>query len=325
MGTIFLIDFINQSAMTLTELKYIVAVAQHQHFGRAATACCVTQPTLSLGIKKLESELSASLFERGTRNELKVTRIGHVIIEQAQKVLDQAEKIKQLANSQKDPLAGALHLGAIYTIAPYILPSLIPRIHQRAPQMPLMIEENLTAVLTEQLKQGKVDVIIIALPFDEPGISTLAIYDEPFVVAVPKMHPWSKREFIPANELATESLLLLGPGHCFRDQVLQSCPDCQTSSNLQRGLQGSSLETIRHMVATGSGITVLPSSSNSDITQSNLLSMISFENPAPTRRVALAWRKSFTRTAAIEALRDEILQCPLNGVSMLPDESINHS
>ena len=310
--------------MTLTELKYIVAVAQHQHFGRAAAACHVTQPTLSLGIKKLESELSVSLFERGTRNELKVTGVGSQIIEQAQKVLDQADRVKQLANSQQDPLAGELRLGAIYTIAPYILPSLIPRIHQRAPQMPLMIEENLTAVLTEQLKQGQVDVIIIALPFDEPGIATLAIYDEPFVVAVPKQHPWSQRKSIPANELASESLLLLGPGHCFRDQVLQSCPDCQTSSNLQRGLQGSSLETIRHMVATGSGITVLPSSSNSGMTESNLLSIIPFKNPAPTRKVALAWRKSFTRTAAIEALRDEILQCPLNGVSMLTNESINN-
>lgn len=311
--------------MTLTELKYIVAVAQHQHFGRAAAACHVTQPTLSLGIKKLESELSVSLFERGTRNELKITCMGSRIIEQAQKVLDQADEIKQLANSQQDPLAGALRLGAIYTIAPYILPSLIPRIHQRAPQMPLMIEENLTAVLTEQLKQGKVDVIIIALPFNEPGINTLAIYEEPFVVAVPKEHPWSQRKSIPANELATESLLLLGPGHCFRDQVLQSCPDCQTSSSLQQGLQGSSLETIRHMVATGTGITVLPSSSNSDITESNLLSMIPFKNPAPGRKVALAWRKSFTRTVAIEALRDEILQCRLNGVSMLANEKIDYS
>jgi len=310
--------------MTLTELKYIVAVAQHQHFGRAAEACHVTQPTLSLGIKKLEEELDVSLFERGTRNELKITGMGERIVEQAQKILDQADTLKQLANSQQDPLSGPLRLGAIYTIAPYLLPELIPRIHKRAPQMPLMIEENYTAVLAEQLKQGKLDVIIIALPFQQTGVVTQSVYDENFIIATPKKHPWAKRKSVPANDLATESLLLLGPGHCFRDQVLQSCPDCQTSSGLQQSLQGSSLETIRHMVATGTGITVLPSSCNHSRSENNLLAMIPFDKPAPTRRVALAWRKSFTRPEAIEALRNEILQCHLTGVAMLPDETIHY-
>ena len=309
--------------MTLTELKYIVAVAQYHHFGRAAEACHVTQPTLSLGIKKLEEELEVELFERGARNELKITPLGQQIIEQAQTVLDQADYLKQLAKEHQDPLSGALRLGAIYTIAPYVLPELIPRIHKRAPQMPLLIEENFTAVLAEQLKQGKVDVILIALPFSEPGIVTQAVYDEPFIVATPKQHEWSRRKAIPANDLAEQSLLLLGPGHCFRDQVLQSCPDCQTSGNLQLSLAGGSLETIRHMVATGAGITVLPSSSNSQPAKNSLLSMIPFEKPAPMRRVALAWRKSFTRPQAIEALRDEILQCRLHGVSMLRDAEIN--
>ena len=311
--------------MTLTELKYIVAVAQYHHFGRAAEACHVTQPTLSLGIKKLEEELGVNLFERGARNELKITALGERIIEQAQKVLDQADMVKQLAQTHQDPLSGPLRLGAIYTIAPYVLPELIPRIHRRAPQMPLLIEENFTAVLAEQLKQGKVDVIMIALPFHEPGIVTQAVYDEPFVVAAPRQHPWSSRQQIPANDLANESLLLLGPGHCFRDQVLQSCPDCQTSGNLQQSLAGGSLETIRHMVATGAGITVLPSSSNNGPGENNLITMIPFEQPAPTRRVALAWRKSFTRPEAIEALREEILQCELNDVSMLRDEPIRYS
>ena len=311
--------------MTLTELRYIVAVAQHQHFGRAATACHVTQPTLSLGIKKLEEELDVSLFERSARNELKITARGAPIIEQAQKVLEQAEVIKQLADAQQDPLSGPLRLGAIYTIAPYLLPELIPRIHKRAPQMPLMIEENFTAVLADQLKQGKLDVIIIALPFEESGIVTQAIYDESFIVATPRQHPWSQRATIEANELANESLLLLGPGHCFRDQILQNCPACQTSGNLQKGLEGSSLETIRHMVATGTGITVLPSSSNTPSSNNDLLSLIPFEQPAPSRRVALAWRKSFTRPDAIEALRTEILHCQLTGVDMLNDEAIRFS
>jgi len=309
--------------MTLTELRYIVAVAQHGHFGRAAKACHVTQPTLSLGIKKLEEELGVSLFERGARNELRITIAGENIVEQAQKILEQVDVIRQMAQTNQDPLSGALRLGAIYTIAPYLLPDLIPRIHKRAPQMPLLIEENFTAVLSEQLKQGKLDVIIIALPFDEPGIITQAVYDEPFVVATPKDHPWSKKKSIPANDLAKENLLLLGPGHCFRDQVLQNCPDCHTSGNLQQSLAGGSLETIRYMVATGTGITVLPSSSNTHSIKTNLLSMVPFKHPAPTRRVALAWRKSFTRPEAIEALRNEILKCQLFDVTMLEDEEVN--
>ena len=307
--------------MTLTELRYIVAVAQHQHFGRAAVACHVSQPTLSLGIKKLEEELGVELFERGVRNELRITPVGDRIIEQAQRVLEQASVIKQLASNRDDPLAGPLRLGAIYTIAPYLLPQLIPRIHRRAPEMPLLIEENFTAVLSDQLKQGKVDVIIIALPFAAPGIVTQAVYDEPFMVATPKDHEWAKRKQVDTAELAEQRLLLLGPGHCFRDQVLQTCPMCQTSGSLQQELAGTSLETIRHMVATGAGITVLPSSSGRGA-KNNLLNYIPFKRPAPTRRVALAWRKSFTRPQAIEALRTEILKCKLNEVVMLENESI---
>lgn len=306
--------------MTLTELRYIVAVAQYQHFGRAADACHVTQPTLSLGIKKLEEDLGVEIFERGARNELKITASGERIIEQAQRVLDETSIIRQIADNQRDPLSGALRLGAIYTIAPYLLPDLIPRIHKRAPTMPLLIEENYTAVLAEQLKQGKVDIIIIALPFKEAGIVTQAVYDEPFVVVTPTRHEWSQRSAINPNELATESLLLLGPGHCFREQVLQGCPDCKTSG-MTSALQGGSLETIRHMVATGAGVTVLPSSSYNQATRNPLLAMIPFAKPAPMRRVALAWRKSFTRPEAVEALRQEILQCKLNGVTMLPHES----
>lgn len=308
--------------MTLTELKYIVAVAQHKHFGRAAKACFVSQPTLSLGIKKLEDELGLNIFEREARNELRITEQGSQIIEQAQKVLDQAAHLKILAQTQQDPLAAPLRLGAIYTIAPYLLPELIPLLHKRAPQMQLRLEENFTAVLSEQLKQGKLDVIIIALPFKEPGIVTQAVYDEPFEAVVPAQHNWVNRESINATELAQESLLLLGPGHCFRDQVLQSCPDCSSSGHLQESLAGGSLETIRHMVASGTGITVLPSSSNQQTMPNALIKMVPFSDPAPARRVGLAWRKGFTRPEAIEVLRQEILKCSLNGVTMLENESI---
>ena len=307
--------------MTLTELKYIVAVAQHKHFGHAAKACFVSQPTLSLGIKKLEEELGLIIFEREARNELRITEQGERIIEQAQKVLDQAAHLKIMAQTQQDPLAAPLRLGAIYTIAPYLLAQLIPLLHKRAPQMQLRLEENFTAVLSEQLKQGRLDVIVIALPFNEPGIITQALYDEPFEAALPINHHWSNRTSIKATELAEESLLLLGPGHCFRDQVLQSCPDCSNSGNLQESLAGGSLETIRHMVASGTGITVLPSSSHQQPAYNSLIKMIPFSEPAPKRRVALAWRKGFTRPEAIEVLRQEILNCKLSGVTMLEDEA----
>lgn len=308
--------------MTLTELKYIVAVAQFKHFGRAAKACFVSQPTLSLGIKKLEAELELSIFEREARNELRITEQGEQIIEQAQKVLDQAAQLKTLAQTHQDPLAAPLRLGAIYTIAPYLLPALIPRLHKCAPQMQLRLEENFTAVLSEQLKHGKLDVILIALPFNEAGIVTQALYDEPFEAVIPANHHWKDRSYIEANELAKENLLLLGPGHCFRDQVLQACPDCSASSNLQESLAGGSLETIRHMVASGTGITVLPSSSKPKASNNALIKMIPFTEPAPQRRVALAWRKGFTRPEAIEVLRKEILKCTLNGVNMLPTENM---
>ncbi len=303
--------------MTLTELKYIVAVAQHKHFGRAAKACFVSQPTLSLGIKKLEAELEVNIFERESRNQLRITEQGVQIIEQAQTVLDQAAQLKALAMTHQDPLAAPLRLGAIYTIAPYLLPELIPRLHKQAPQMQLRLEENFTAVLAEHLKQGKLDVILIALPFNESGIMTQAVYDEPFEAVIPVDHHWKNRKHIDANELAQENLLLLGPGHCFRDQVLASCPDCSASGNLQESLAGGSLETIRHMVASGTGITVLPSSSKHNSPGSALIQMIPFSEPAPTRRVALAWRKGFTRPQAIEILRQEILKCPLSGVKMI--------
>ena len=308
--------------MTLTELKYIVAVAQFKHFGRAAKACFISQPTLSLGIKKLEEELEMSIFEREARNEIRVTEQGIEIIEQAQKILDEASHLKALAQNQLDPLSTPLRLGAIYTIAPYILPELIPRLHQSAPQMQLRLEENFTSVLTEQLKRGKLDVILIALPFNEPGIVTQAVYDEPFETVIPASHHWASRKKIKVNELANENLLLLGPGHCFRDQVLQSCPECSSSGNLQESLQGGSLETICHMVASGTGITVLPSSSKKNALQNSLLHMVPFSQPIPQRRVALAWRKSFTRIEAINLLHQEILNCKLSDVTFLNNAKI---
>ena len=302
--------------MTLTELRYIVAVARERHFGHAAESCFVSQPTLSVAIKKLEQELGVALFERGP-GEVSVTPVGQKIVEQAQRVLEDASRIRDLAASGHDPLAGTLRLGAIHTIGPYLLPRLVPILRRTVPAMQLHLQESFTHRLAESLKQGEVDVIVVALPFAEPGCTTLALYDEPFLVALPQGHRWEKRRQISADELNKESLLLLGEGHCLRDQVLEFCGS-QSRGGLARSLEGGSLETIRQMVAGGVGVTVLPSTSIASGGGADALIRIRpFAKPAPQRRVALAWRKSFPRPQAIEAIRGAILACGLPGITKL--------
>ena len=395
--------------MTLTELKYIVAVARERHFGRAAEACFVSQPTLSVAIKKLEDELGVQLFERGS-TEVSITPIGAQIVEQAQRVLEESSAIKEIAKQGKDPLAGPLRVGVIYTISPYLLPALVPRMIQDAPKMPLLLQEGLTIKLLESLRLGDIDVAILAEPFPNQGFVTQALYDEPFVVAVPNGHPWSRRKHVKSAELKEETMLLLGTGHCFRDQVLEVCPELsrysQASAGIQKTFEGSSLETIRHMVASGIGITVLPwmampsqvrdailggvasaagagrvqpgaagsaqaqaqaakvqaenaqlatavataeagagehDAGNGGVVAASfapsaplaasgaapaapeshsdgLLTYVPFHPVAPTRRVVLAWRKSFTRAAAIDMLRKAVLKLDQPGVTILPDE-----
>ena len=311
--------------MTLTELRYIVAVARERHFSRAAESCHVSQPTLSVGVRKLEEALDVQIFERGPKSEVRLTSAGERIVAQAQRVLEEAERLKQVARHSSDPLNGTLRLGLIYTIGPYLLPHLIPALHARAPQMPLLIEEGYTAELAERLRFGELDVIVVSLPFSEPAVVTQAIYDEPFVIAMPPEHTWAKNPNLPPERLAEGELLLLGQGHCFRDQVLQMCPDCNRSaalSGLQRTLEGGSLETIRHMVASGLGVTVLPCSSIQNGLEGGRLVYREFSDPAPFRRVVLAWRKSFPRPEAVEALRQTILGADIACLRMLPDEPI---
>jgi LysR family transcriptional regulator, hydrogen peroxide-inducible genes activator len=307
--------------MTLTELKYIVAVARQKHFGQAAQACHVAQPTLSVAIKKLEDELGVIIFERGGL-EISVTPLGAQIVAQAEHVLQQTAAIKEIAHQNKDPLAGPLRLGIIYTIGPYLLPRLVKTMIERVPQMPLILQENFTVKLVEMLRQGELDAAIMALPLPDQGLMVQPLYDEPFVVAVPAHHPWASRASISSQELKSETMLLLGNGHCFRDQVLEVCPEMSrfsTSGNgIARTFEGSSLETIRHMVASGIGITVLPKASVPDIdTTDGMLRYVRFSLPTPERRVVIAWRKSFTRMAAIDAVREAVLACQLPGVTLL--------
>jgi LysR family hydrogen peroxide-inducible transcriptional activator len=312
--------------MTLTELKYIVAVAREKHFGHAAEACFVAQPTLSVAIKKLEDELGVVIFERGG-SEISMTPLGAQIVAQAERVLEQTAAIKEIAKQNKDPLAGPLRLGIIYTIAPYLLPPLVKNMIEHVPQMPLVLQENFTTRLIELLRQGELDAAIMALPFADQGLMVEPLYDEPFVVALPKHHAWAGRESIDAEELKSETMLLLGNGHCFRDQVLEVCPEMSrfstTGDGIARTFEGSSLETIRHMVASGIGITVLPKASVPDMQpKDGMLRYLPFAQPAPSRRVVIAWRKSFTRQAAIEAVRQAVLSCDLHGVTMLRDAQI---
>ena len=330
----------DNSAMTLTELKYIVAVAREKHFGKGADACHVSQPTLSVAIKKLEEELQVKLFERNA-NEITVTPLGEEIIRQAQSVLEQADSIREIAKRGKDPLAGALRLGVIYTIGPYLLPDLVRQTIATMPQMPLMLQENFTVKLLEELRNGEIDCAILAEPFPDTNLAIAPLYDEPFMAAVPSAHPLATRDSITAEEIKKETMLLLGNGHCFRDHVLEVCPEfarfSSNSDGIRKSFEGSSLETIKHMVAAGMGITLVPrlgvpkeafnaqedgkkrgrGKSAFAAGEPALIKYLPFTGHVPSRRVVLAWRRSFTRYEAIAALRNAIYACELPGVVRL--------
>ena len=302
--------------MTLTELRYIVAVAQERHFGRAAQRCFVSQPTLSIAIKKLEEELSVSLFDRSS-NEVKPTETGERIITQAHRVLEEADRIKHLAASEQNELAGVFKLGLIFTVAPYLLPRLILSLRKLAPDMPLMLEEHYTANLTDSLKKGELDAIVVAEPFQEPGIITEPLYDEPFFVIVPKGHEFEELDAVSVQQLTEQQVLLLSEGNCMRDQVLESCSKLasrQRILGLANTLQGSSINTIRHMVASGLGISVMPATA---LTENDhlLFSIIPFAGEAPVRRVSIACRRNFVRPKALSAIRRAVIASQLAGVT----------
>jgi LysR family hydrogen peroxide-inducible transcriptional activator len=283
-----------------------------------------------VAIKKLEDELEVKLFERSA-NEVSVTPLGEEIIRQAQSVLEQAASIKEIAKRGKDPLAGPLRLGVIYTIGPYLLPDLVRQAIDRTPQMPLMLQENFTVKLLEMLRTGEIDCAIVAEPFPDTGLAVAALYDEPFLAAVPSNHPLAKRETVTALELKAETMLLLGTGHCFRDHVLEVCPEFARFSSdtegIRKSFEGSSLETIKHMVAAGMGVTLVPRLSvpkealeprpKRRKDDQAFVKYIPFDGDPPSRRVVLAWRRSSTRYEAIAALRNSIYACELPGVKRL--------
>jgi len=285
--------------MKFSALRYLVAFADEGTISKAAERCHVSQPTLSVALQNLESELGVALVER-SKGHVVLTEIGWQVVGQARKTLDEARRIEQVAELGKNPLHGNFRLGVIHTIGPYLLPELIAAMKQIAPDTHLFIEESMTMLLADALKYGAVDAAIIALPFDVPGIKTQALYDEPFEVVVPKGHPLAKRKKIAAAELRGNDVLVLKAGNCFREQVLDACPDISHAEGSAH--EGHSIETVRCMVASGYGISVLPAASLSGIYKNDMVASIPFEAPAPSRRVALAWRQGFTRPQAIEAL-----------------------
>ncbi len=313
------------ASMTLTEMRYISALDKTRHFGKAADICHVSQPTLSVAIKKVEQQIGAPLFERGA-SEIRTTPLGELIVAQIRRVLDETLRLEEIATQSRDPLKGPLRVGVIYTIAPYLLPSLIPVLHQLAPEMPLFLREDFTGNLIPMLKDGELDVLVLALPIDMPGVVTQKVYEEPFRVVVPASHEWATKEAISPIALDGEQLLLLGSGNCFRDQVLEACPRLQRAEGLAGSMEGSSLETIRHMVASGAGVAVMPSSAADPLmVREPMVKVLPFsadealegakpEGGPPFRSVGLAWRTTFPRPKAIDAVRQAILSCQLPGV-----------
>ncbi len=296
--------------MTLNELRYIIALNQEKHFRKAAEKCFVSQPTLSIAIKKLEEELGVHLFERH-KHDILITPIGQQIIKLSEEILKLSQNIKELAKEYQGDLSTELKIGAIYTIAPYLFPRLIPNFHALAPNVSLIIEENYTHVLAEKLKTGELDIAILSLPFDEPNIETFDLYKEPFKLILPKEKEITKETYLGSiDQIQNETVLLLGAGHCFRDQVIASFPHLlnsnQQNNQLQKTFEGSSLETIRYMVASGVGVSIFPCSTLSERDES-LLNIKELPNPKPNRTVALAWRKSFPRVKILELFKQAAL------------------
>ena len=301
--------------MTLTEMRYIVALARERHFGRPAEVCHVSQPTLSVALKKVEGQLGAALFER-TVSDVRITALGERIVAQARRVLEEAVRLEEIAEATGDPMSGQLRVGIIYTIAPYLLPQLIPALHRQAPKMPLFLKEDFTAGLIPALKAGELDVIVIALPFAEPGLVAQPVYTEPFRIVVPAGHSWVPRMSIAPDELDGENLLLLGQGNCFRDQVLESCPRLSGPDALEHSLEGGSLETIRYMVASGAGVAVMPSTAADPLVdRESMVRVLPFSGESPSRTVGLVWRVTFPRPQAIDAVRAALLSCQLPGAT----------
>jgi LysR family hydrogen peroxide-inducible transcriptional activator len=276
--------------MNLRSLEYLVALADHRHFGRAAEAVFVSQPTLSSQVKKLEQELGVELVERGTRGVM-LTEPGERIVARARTMLAEADNIRAIASLATDPEAGSLRLGAFPTLGPYLLPHVVPAIRRRFPRLELLLTEEKSEVLLAQLRDGRLDAVLLAMPNALPGLHEEPLFDEQFLLAVPTGHRLADAGHVATSALAGESLLLLDEGHCLREQALSVCHMAGAGERV--GFRATSLETLRQMVASGTGVTLLPRLSVSPpVPESSDIVLVDLDTPAPSRRIALYWRTS---------------------------------
>lgn len=296
--------------MTLTELRYLVVLAQERHFGRAAERCHVSQPTLSVAIRKLEDSLNLAIFERH-RHGVLVTPGGELLIRQAQTVLEEADRLETLAGIARDDFDQPLRLGAIFTIGPFLFPALIRHIKRSGSPLKLYLEENYTHVLAERLSSGALDAILVAAPFDPPETRTQPLYREDFRLLLPAGHALQSADVVDAAILSDNPVLMLGEGHCFRDQVLETCSLGQQNPS---AMPGSSLMTLRHMVASGLGLTLIPASAELQMVDDDVIARPL--SPPPSREVLLASRHRFPRHRALEELLACLRALPLPGVQM---------
>lgn len=286
--------------LKLKDLRYLVAVADERHFGRAAAHCFVSQPTLSAQLKKLEQDLGVQLIERAPNN-VTLTPAGQEIVTRARRILEASDEVVQLAHGHRDPLAGKLRVALLPTIGPYLLPRVAPALRRALPRLELRLYEYQTAPLLEKLQAGALDVGILALPVEAPGCEARELYEEPFTVALPGRHALAARKTLRVADLKGETLLLLEDGHCLRDQALEICSRVGTKD--PQDFRATSLETLRHMVATGAGVTLLPQlASRGAWGDARGVAVRPFANPAPSRHVGALWRRSTARQAAIDAV-----------------------
>ena len=292
------------SDLKLKDLRYLVALADTRHFGRAAARCFVSQPTLSAQLRKLEEYLGVQLVERAPRR-ITLTEAGEAIAVRARGMLESSQEIVTLAHALRDPLAGRLRLALLPTIGPYLLPLVAPKIRKALPRLELMLYEYQTRPMLEHLRNGEIDVGILALPVNEEGIETRALYDEPFMLAMPETHPLARRKEARVTDLDGETLLLLEDGHCLRDQALAVCHN--TSAHEKQDFRATSIETLRQMVAAGVGLTLLPAlATRGAYGAASGLAIRPFAKPAPMRHIGAVWRASSARTRAIQAVTDLI-------------------
>ena len=286
--------------LKLKDLRYLVAVAEQRHFGRAAARCFVSQPTLSAQLKKLEQSLGVQLIERAPNN-VSLTPAGEQIVARARRIIEASEEVVELARAQRDPLAGRLRVAFLPTIGPYLLPHVTRAIRRSLPQLELRLYEYQTAPMLETLREGELDLGVLALPVDLTGLEARELYREAFTVAVPERHPLAQRETLRVTDLRGEKLLLLEEGHCLREQALEVCGNAGVSEG--EDFRATSLETLRQMVAAGAGVTLLPElASRGAYGNARGVKIRPFARPAPVRQIGAVWRRTTPRRAAVDAV-----------------------